>query len=187
MISHKGLKHLAVAAFASTAVMMTGTAIGANQGSVGATSTGDLTITAAVPQRAKISYLDDIDLTTALSSWDGVNPVSGSDDLCVWSNSGGYNVTAAGNGTSNAFELSDGTNAIPYSVQWNDVSGSDAGAQAMTSGSALASQTGASSGATCSSGASLTARVIVTLGNSDLETAASGTYAGVLTLTVAPE
>ncbi len=102
---------------AAAIALSTGTAHAANQGTLGATSTGDITITASVQARVRITGLADV-------SWTNQDPgtaATNAQDVCVWSNTStkGYTVTASGDGASNAFTLANGALTVPYSVQWN--------------------------------------------------------------------
>lgn len=157
--------------------------LAATQGTIGATSTGSLTIDAFIANLAQISSLDDIDL----GNYDGTSAMSGNDQVCVFSNTGGYEVTATGDGAGNAFELSNGTDALDYGVEWADSAGAGSGT-AMTSGAALqfAAPSGPITTPDCNGGTSLNARVFVDVLATDLAVAPAGTYTGVLTLTVAP-
>ncbi|MFX5005275.1 hypothetical protein ABTC25_18665, partial [Acinetobacter baumannii] len=73
-------------------------------------------------------------------------------NVCVWSNNANrrYNNTASGSGSSGAFTIgSTGLPAIPYSVQWDDVSGATTGTT-LVSGTALGAQTSAATKSNCS-------------------------------------
>lgn len=169
-----------VAAGACLAGTMTA-ATAATDGTVGPNSTGTLLITAEVPNLVRITGLTDLDL----GIWDGVNPMSGNDDACVWTTTGGYNITATGSGAAGAFTLASGGNILAYTVQWDDTAGQTTGT-GLTSGNALAGQTSAATSTTCAV-SGLNSSVIVNISNADLATAPAGTYTGTLTLVVAPE
>ena len=172
-------KGLAVAAVAMLAAH---SAHAATQGVLGPTSTGDLTITLTVDDLVQISDLDDITLATY-----GSVSLTGGDDVCVYSNSGSYDITATGDGgdTGTAFELTgSGPDSVPYSVEWATSSGAPSG-RAMASGTALTGLTGDFTTPDCS--ASTNARVIISVDNTDLGAAAPDIYSGVLTFMVAPQ
>jgi hypothetical protein len=170
---------LAVAVFGAAAA---GMANAATDGNLGATSQGTLTISLTIDPLVQISDLDDITLPT----FTGTGPVSGSDDVCVYSNNGGFDITATGSGASSAFTLAGtGTNTIPYSVAWANSSGATSGTSMSTSvplDNQVATFTG---GADCGGGTNTT--VLVTVGAADLNVAPTDTYAGILTLMVAPQ
>ena len=63
-------------------VLAAGAARAATQGSLGATSTGTVMITASVPNRAQITGLSDISFTNA----DPTTAASSAHNSCVWSN-----------------------------------------------------------------------------------------------------
>ncbi|MFO0989289.1 MAG: hypothetical protein U1F37_18320 [Alphaproteobacteria bacterium] len=156
-------------------------ALAATQGTVGSTSTGSVTINATVPNLVRITNLDDINLGT----WSGSGDMTGSDNVCVWSTTRKYNITATGSGAAGAFTLSDGgTNTVAYSVQWAQTSGASTGT-ALTSGTALTAQNTSTTSTTCSGGSNST--LIVKILDAALQAAPAASYSGTLTLVVAPE
>lgn len=168
---------------AAAIALSTGTAHAANQGTLGATSTGDITITASVQARVRITGLADV-------SWTNQDPgtaATNAQDVCVWSNTStkGYTVTARGDGASNAFTLANGALTVPYSVQWNASAGQTTGT-ALTTGSASGTLTStAATNQTCTAGKS--ASLVVGISAADLGGMQAATsYSGVLTLVVSP-
>ena len=162
-------------------------AFAATQGTPGATSTGTVTISASVASRVRISGLTDV----SFSNVDVTSDVSNAQNVCVWSNTAtkGYNITATGNGTNNAFTLNGGggTSPMPYSVAWNQSAGQTSGT-ALTKGVALTGQVSSATNQTCASGPSATASLIISILATDLASAvSSATYSGVLTVVIAPE
>lgn len=157
----------------------------ANQGSLGGTSQGQITINASVPNSVQITGLADISFTNQ-------NPTvaaSSAQSVCVWSNTStkGYNIKATGSGSSNAFTIANGGNTVPYTVQWAATSGQSSGTP-LTSGTALTGQTTTAVNATCSSAPLTTATLIVGISTANLQTMiGSATYTGTLNLLVAPE
>ena len=161
------------------AVMIAANGFAANQGTTGATSEGDLTINLTVLDEVRISGLEDITLGT----FAGLD-LTGSSAACVYrSGTGDYEITAEGDGAANAFTLSDGTNTVAYTVDYDD----GTGASAMTSGTALTGQTGGDPGsdtcATTGDNGTIDVEILAT----DMASLPAGAYTGVLTLTVAPE
>ena len=162
---------------------LVGSAYAATQGTIGATSTGAVSISVVLGTLARVTSLDDISFGT----WSGTGDLSVADDICVWVSGGGYEVTAEGNGTGNAFELTNGSDTINYTVKWDDVAGSTSGST-MTSGSTLGSQTSSATSTDCDGGSgTMTATVQVDIAEAELGAAGSGAYNGVLTLLIAPE
>jgi len=150
----------------------------ATQGTTGFTSSGDLDISLTVNSEVKISNLVDI----TLPDFSGTD-VTGTSGACVYRNGGGnYLITATGSGTANAFELTDGTNPVNYSVRYDDGSGF----AAMTSGSALSSGNAVSADDDCVTNGADNAVIEVTVAAADASTLPQATYAGTLTLLVAP-
>jgi hypothetical protein len=170
-------KALAAAAFATFAASK---AFAATQGILGATSQGTLDITLTIDPLVQISALDDI----ALGTYTGGANMTGADDLCVYSNTGGYDITATGNGAGQAFELLGSSANIPYTVEWATTAGAGTGAS-LTTGTPLTGQSGAFTTPNCNGGDN--AQVIVTVDSTDLAAAPADNYTGVLTLLVAPQ
>jgi hypothetical protein len=156
----------------------------ATQGTLGATSTGSVGISATVPGRVQISGLSDI----AFGTVDPTVAASSAQDVCVWSNTSGraYDLTATGSGASNAFTLSDGTNTLAYSVEWSATSGQSSGT-ALTPGTSLTALTSVATNPTCSSGPASSASLIVKMTAANLQAAVASSYTGTLTLLVAPQ
>jgi hypothetical protein len=174
------------ATVALSAAMLAGTAIApafaATNGSVGSTSTGSSTITVFVGSLVRVTAVDDLDL----GAWSGTGDLVVADDVCIWTTTGGYNVTASGNGgTGTDFALTNGTESLTYAVKWGDSAG--VATDNMTSGSPLGTQFSGANSTDCNGGANLTATVEVEILDADLSGADSGTYTGVLTLVIAPE
>lgn len=167
------------------AIQLPAPASASSDGTIGADSTGTVQIDAAVPGRVQITGLTDVDFGTVDPTLDA----SDAQSVCVWSNTSGrkYNVTATGDGgTGTDFSLSDGTNALPYTVEWAATSGATTGS-ALTSGTALTGLSSSAVNPSCSSGASKSASLIVNMASADLLAAVAGSYTGTLTLVVAPE
>ena len=81
-------------------------AMASSNGTLGATSTGTVTITASVANRAQITGLTDV----AFTNVDPSTTATQAQNNCVWSNTAtrGYSITATGSGTSGAFTLGSG-------------------------------------------------------------------------------
>lgn len=162
------------------AAAMASTAFAATDGVAGFTSTGTLDISIQVDDEVQISNLADIVLGTF-----GGTDASGTSAACIYRNSApSYQITGTGNGTANAFTLTDGTSTVPYSVSFSDEA-SGASAASLTSGVALTAQTGADVSPTCAT-AGDNAQIAVTVAAADAATLPAGSYAGTLTLVVAP-
>lgn len=175
---------------ALTASLLIGFATGsapahaATDGTLGATSTGTVSITASVPNRARITGFSDIDFTNQ----DPSSAASAAQNVCVWSNTAtkAYTITASGSGAGSAFTLTNGGGTVPYQVQWAGASGALTGT-ALTAGSASASFTSTATNQNCASGPAASASLIVGLDTGDLGTMSAGAnYTGVLTLLVTP-
>lgn len=149
------------------------------QNNNGSWSFENFTIVISVPGLVQISDLDPIDL----GSFDGVNDLSGVDDVCVYRNNGGadYRVVASADGAGGAFTLTNGIDVLPYQVDWND----GGGFVALSTGVA-AVMTGANQSLTDCGGVN-NAVVQVTVNGIDMSTAAPGVYASTLTLLIEPQ
>ena len=155
------------------------------QGTLGATSSGSVTVSASVPNRVQISKLSDVSFTNQ----DPSTAASSSQNICVWSNTPtkGYNIKASGSGASSAFTLANAALTVPYSVEWSSSSGATSGT-ALTAATALTGQTSTATSPDCSSGAATSASVIVKISAANLQSMQGGvSYTGSLTLLVAPE
>lgn len=160
-------------------------AMAATQGTLGATSTGTVAISASVPNRARITGLADV----AFTNQDPGTAASNAQDVCVWSNTAtkGYTVTASGSGASNAFTLAGGSSPVPYSVEWSASAGQTTGT-ALTAGTASAGLVSTATQQICATGPADTASLIVGISTADLGTMEAATsYTGTLTLLVTPQ
>lgn len=167
------------------AALMPGTAFAATQGTLGATSTGSITIGASIPNRVQLSKLTDV----SFANQDPAVAASNAQNVCVWSNTStkGYNVTATGSGAANAFTLANGALTVPYSVEWAGSSGQTSGS-ALSTGTALTGLTSTATNLNCASGPATSASLIVKISTTNLQSMqAATTYTGTLTLVVAPE
>lgn len=153
-------------------------AFAATDGVPGFSSTGTLDISISVDDEVRISNLSDIILGTFAGT-----DATGTSDACIYRNSATtYQITASGNGTANAFTLTDGTGTVGYSVTYADASATPV---SMSSGIALTGQDGADSDVDCA-GTGDNAEIGVTVTAADAAALPAGNYAGTLTLVVAP-
>lgn len=177
-----------------TALLVTaavGNSYAATQGTLGATSTGTASLSITKSVQAQISDIQDM----TLSNWSiGGGAVSLSSNICVYSSTGNYKVTATGSGSSNAFTVASGANTIPYTVTWDfgGVGSLGTGSTAsLTSGTQSAGYTTASTtSALCNGGGASndTARVTVGITSANMTSAPSSStpYTGTLTMMVTP-
>lgn len=155
------------------------------QGTLGATSTGSILITATVPNRAQITNLSDITFTNA----DPGSAASMAENNCVWSNTAtkGYTITATGSGTSGAFTLASAAlTPVAYTVQWNQATGQSSGT-ALTASTASTTFNSTATTPTCATAPATSSSLIVSISSTQLLNMASlTTYTGTLTLLVSP-
>ena len=167
------------------ALLMPTTAFAATQGTLGATSTGSISIGASIPNRVQLTKLSDV----AFTNQDPSVAASDAQNVCVWSNTStkGYNVTATGSGAANAFTLANGALTVPYSVEWAGSMGQTSGTP-LSTGAALSGLTSTATNMNCASGPATSASLIVKISSANLQgMQAATTYTGTLTLVVAPE
>lgn len=172
-------KLLARSALFGALVLGAGSAVAATDGTLGATSTGNLNVILGVPDMVKITKLNDINLGT----YAGVNMV-GSDDVCVYHNGAStYNITISGTGPANALQLKNGsaTATIPFTATYFDGVSTSAVVPAV----ALTNRQNASTTSmSCSGGTN--ASMNVSVQSVDIESAPVDTYTETVTMTVAP-
>lgn len=155
------------------------------QGTLGATSTGSVTITVQVPSRVQITGLTDV----AFGSVEPNTQAVSSQSNCVWSNTAtkGYTITASGSGTNGAFTLASGVlTPVSYAVQWSQTTGQTSGT-ALTAATASTGFVSTATVPTCLASPTTTSSLVVTIAPAQLSTMASlTTYTGTLTLLVSP-
>lgn len=155
----------------------------ASDGETGASSEGDFELELTIPNLVRITGVADMNF----GSYSGSGVFSRNDNVCVYTNSanGQYLVTAQGSGAASAFTVSDGaSHTIPYTVRWNDQTGTSGNIQLDPSVSS-ATQSGAhTSSETCSGGDTANFEISFTQGA--LLGVPAGTYTGVLTLIIEP-
>ncbi|WP_088306585.1 hypothetical protein [Novosphingobium sp. B 225] len=174
-----------LAAVAALSAMLPSPVLAATQGSLGATSTGTISISASVPARARLSGLADV----AFTSVDPTTAASNAQSVCAWSNTAtkGYTITASGSGAANAFTLANASLTVPYSVQWNATAGQTSGT-GLTAGTASAGFVSTATNQNCASGPASSASLIIGIAASDLQTMQAATsYTGTLTLLMTPQ
>ena len=184
--SFRGIKTVAVNAALVSAIALSATsAHAATQGTLGATSTGTVAISASVPARARITGLEDV----AFTDQDPNTAASNTQDVCIWSNTAtkNYKVTASGSGAASAFTLANGALTVPYSVQWSATTGATSGT-ALATGTQSANFTSTATQQICSTGVANSAALVVNISTADLGSMqASTSYTGTLTLVVVPQ
>lgn len=154
---------------AASLVAFAGSAAAVTQdGLLDTTSTGTADVLIVKQNAVQLTDLDDLDfgapqLVTA--------DLTVSDDVCVFSTTGGYSVSAS---SPNAFSMVAGTDTMAYDIDWN---GSDIEAAAVTG-------TGDSTSLNCGGGTNAT--IVVTIAEAAFNAAPPGNYVDTVTLTVSP-
>jgi hypothetical protein len=178
MVLQKALRPLLMASF----VLVSGTTNAAtSDGSLAGTSEGTADISLNKNDQVQISGLSAVAL--ALQADGGA---IGDTTACIYRvGTPGYNLTATGDGASNAFtvELADGSDAIPYTVSFSDAA--NATPAALSSGTAKTGLLANTDAADCGGTPNVTLAVAVNA--TDYAAATAGDHTGVLTLLVTPE
>jgi hypothetical protein len=141
---------------------------------------------ARAADRTRISALADVNFGVITNF--GADLVR-SQSVCVYSKApplDQYRITATGSGSGGAFELSSGSDTLPYEVEWSASAGQSNGTS-LVANQALAAQQTTAAADDCSRGPATTASLVVVLRSANLATATSGNYTGTLTLVVAAE
>lgn len=168
---------LLITSFISLSSML---ALAATDGTLGATSTGDLGMSLSIGNLARITDVGDLNF----GSYSGAGNATLDDSVCIYTNNsaGQYKLTARGSGTSYAFTITNGSETIPYSVRWNTTNSTtgnfqvDANVQTSTlSGASTTSQV-------CSGVNNANFQVIIT--KNSILGAPAGNYSGTLTLII---
>ena len=145
----------------------------ATDGTLGATSSGSLNITATIDDLVNISRLDDLDVGSLSPS-----NLTATEAFCIYRNgTGAYQITATGSGTGGAFAVTDGSIDLPYTLTING--------NAVAPGAPLSGTGANQTSIVC--GATDNAALTIAFNSTEIAAANTGLYSGVLTLTVAPE
>jgi hypothetical protein len=137
-----------------------------------------------VAQLYRISGIQDV----TFSTFSGSGDLTATRSVCVWTNSasGSYRVTAHGDGADQAFTVAkqgDPSKVIPYTVAWITVDGTIG----LTKQQGSANRTGANTvSASCASGPAAPASFEITVDDAQILSRPSGTYVGILTLSISP-
>lgn len=169
------MKTFKLAVLASSLVA-SGSLMAATQGDLDVTSEGSSIVTIIKENAVQITDVNDLDLgTSAFLSADA----SADDDVCVFNSTASYQVTVS---SANGMNLVDGTEAIPYAVEWSANGGA---AVSVSDGVAITGLVGDQASPTCGGGTN--ANFSATVVAADFNAAAPGTYTDTLTLLVEPE
>lgn len=173
---------LLAGALTVASVLPVTTALAAEDGEIGETSTGELDVTLDIEPLVRISNLDDLEFTIE-GDWDG-GDVSLSDEICVWSNTGKYLLTVEGdNGDGEEFFVENGDgDLVEYTATWHAPGD---GIAPVLNGDERGGYDADDEDIDCGDGEQM-ATFEVTFAGSELQSAASGSYTDTLTLLVRP-
>jgi len=173
------VKNLKIALVVS-AVAFTGSAM-ADDGTLGATSTGASTVTIVKDNAVQISDVGDLNM--GFQSTLTADEIMG-DDVCVFSSTGGYNVTVTS--STGSFDLV-GTGVTPASLSFGLTWETAAGQVTVAHGTAITGLLGNNSALDCGGPTNLNARFEATIDDAEFNAIAPDTYSAVVSLEVAPE
>ncbi len=165
-----------------TCILTTFSVIAASDGSFGDTSTGSLNLNLTKGNQVQLSGLSDISFGTVTSA-----PSDKFIDVCVYSSTGSYDVTATSSNPSGTdFRLANlgKTSFIVYNVTWNDSASGNGGTDLNNSHASTKFNNADTTTPDC--GGSKNARMFVQIHTPTFNTATSGIYSDVLTLVVSP-
>ena len=159
--------------------------VAATQGTLGTTSTATSVISITVPPNFKLSGFSDF----SLGKYSGSGTMTANEDLCVYSNgTGSYHVVITDDSTLSpsgfSVQNSNATVDIPYTVKWNNTTGTSGNASAAYGGSHAGSGANVTS-PTCSTGG-LTSNLQVNFTQANLRAATGGLYSTNITAMVEP-
>lgn len=175
---YKAVKTNLLCTATAAALLLSPYNFAATQGSLGANSTGDFDIVAALQDLVQISRLDDLNF----GLYPGSGDLNGTENFCVYRNgTGAYEATLTGSGPANSFEVSDGGNSMPYTVTYDDGSGP----VAVTTATAITGRSGHGTLTNC--GNADNAAVNINVQESNLQANPPGNYIGTLTIVIGPE
>ena len=161
-------------------LLAAGSVQAATDGTLGNLTFATTDVSIIVGETAQASGLTDI----VLSPWsDGLPAPFGTTQACVYSSTGGYQVTASStNGAGTTFRLASGVSHIRYNVRWND---GTSGLTPVSNGLPLTGLVGDSSSPTCSGSTPVTIEVSIT--NTNISAALFGSYSDTLTVMITPQ
>jgi hypothetical protein len=161
--------------------LLSGQALAATDGTLGATSTGTSLVSLSISQVFKITGLADI----ALGAF-GTTDMTGNSDACIYTNTAGgaYHVKVTDDSGTGGFALKTaGGSTVPYTVKWNSAAGTTGNA-AVTYNTDLAGTNANTTSQTCAGGKN--ANVAVNVLATDLTAAAAGNYSTTLSVLIEP-
>lgn len=139
-------------------------------------------VSASVPAKVSVTQVQPF----TLGNWAGAGNLEAEQQLCVWSSTGGYTLTATTTeGASRFSMLGPKSRLLDYDVLWNDGSGY----QALSSGQTYTGLSTSTTSINCSSTTDTNSRPFfkVSVAEADLSKAKAGSYSDVLEVLIAVE
>lgn len=180
-ISQANLEQASSGTYTNRFLLKIGTGWGEGNNAFNSEAEKTVDISITVADLIRLSDLNDFVFGTQSGSTD----LTQTDSVCVYRNSSGsYQVTASGDGTNGAFTINNGIHSIPFTPQW-----SDGGAfQTLAPNAPLINQQNVfQSNIDCNSGTANNANLKIGIASSDMQSAPSGNYQGVLNIMVSAQ
>lgn len=169
-------------------MLIPGTAMAATDGAVGTTSSPSADISLTIPNYITVKNVASTG-DYAFGTYNYSGNLSATHNWCVGTsqNPSSFTIEASGTGAGAAFTISNGTDTIPYSVNFHSASaggGTTTGLTAATPSASLTVGTHKSIGAcVAAASANVNASLTVSIQQTDIEaTSTTGNYTGTLTL-----
>lgn len=177
----------ALTLLAITTALASGNAVGAADGSVGSTSTGNVSVSASLPTLVNVSSLNDIDFgsITDLSS----DAEAGDVSICVYNNKNSdyhVKISSANNDGGNFRLFNGGSNYMPYDVYWYEGAFFTEKEHALVHNTAKKMVSAHNNSISCNSGSENNASLKLNLPASSLSGSPEGSYSDTLTIEVSP-
>lgn len=160
-------------------ILAASSVVAETDGTLGATSEGSTDVSITISDLVQVSVEQDVALTQTLGS-----DSTGATGVCIYRNSDAdvdVTLTSTNPSATNQFQLSDGTNVIPYVV---DLTGTSTNATDVASASTTTVTDENNVSADC--GGAFPHSVDVTVAQADLESAQAGNYSDTITILVQP-
>lgn len=136
----------------------------------------------AIPAHAQLVQITSVG-NFGFGAWSGSGDLHSTDQVCIYRSSGGsnYRITATGSGAASSFRVANGGANIAYEVRWQPL---PAGSLTSLTAGSPTGFSGASGSINC--GGSTNALLDITITETALSAASSGSYSGTLTLLLEP-
>ena len=169
----------------SSVLLLTQNGYTAQDGTLGATSSGSKDISVTVAKMTRITGLEDYTVNWKV----GDGNLEDSDNVCIYSNTGSdYKITASSSNGSGDFILKSGSTELDYQVSWTDSSGAsfDDGDGLSEDDQSSTFNNASTTSSNCSGGNNATVSIKVLASDLEAVDGTSTAFEDTLTLAVAP-